>query len=252
MRRVVENPKMAAKRAHQGQRDILEKHGVASCAKVLNQRLEDTRHNRQTTRPVAAATAGRIEPSPAAGATRHSSVATAMAAATALLTPVEGLPPTARFRGVRLRLQQLLLRGMRAYWWQQRSLQSALIDGVKAVDLESKRRYEELLQRTVRLETVVSSEHDVQDGAGRQLKALTTHLGEAARELKALTTQLGAVAAESRTLQHRLYAQPYMADPKQFLVADERGRPQLGFDDGSVEGPMFTTVLKTSSEEPKP
>ena len=57
----------------------------------LIQRLEDTRHNRQATRPVAAATAGRIEPSPAAGATRHSSVATAMAAATALLTPVEGL-----------------------------------------------------------------------------------------------------------------------------------------------------------------
>ena len=73
-------------------------------------------------------------------------------------------------------------------------------------------------------------------GLRRELKVLTTHLGEAVRELNALTTHLNAVAAESRTLQHRLTPSLYMADPKQFLVADERGHPQLGFDDGSREG----------------
>jgi SAM-dependent methyltransferase len=55
-------------------------------------------------------------------------------AARSLLTPGVGLPETATFRGMRLRLQSALLRVLRPYWWQQRELNSLLIEAVRGVN----------------------------------------------------------------------------------------------------------------------
>ena len=59
----------------------------------------------------------------------------ALEQATALLTPATGVPPTARWRGLRLRLQQLLLRILRPYWFQQRQVVRLTLDAVRAVDV---------------------------------------------------------------------------------------------------------------------
>ena len=59
----------------------------------------------------------------------------ALEQATALLTPSTGVPPTARWRGLRLRLQVLLLRILRPYWFQQRQVVRLTLDAVRAVDL---------------------------------------------------------------------------------------------------------------------
>ena len=59
----------------------------------------------------------------------------ALEQAAALLTPSTGVPPTARWRGLRLRLQTLLLRVLRPYWFQQRQVVRLTLDAVRAVDL---------------------------------------------------------------------------------------------------------------------
>jgi hypothetical protein len=68
-----------------------------------------------------------------------------------MLTPGVGLPETAKFRGLRLRLQSALLRALRPYWWQQRELNSLLIEAVRGVNerraADAEARHTEILRQ---------------------------------------------------------------------------------------------------------
>ena len=66
-----------------------------------------------------------------------------------MLTPGVGLPETAKFRGLRLRLQSALLRALRPYWWQQRTLHSMLLDAIVGLD-QSRGQQIDLHHRSVK------------------------------------------------------------------------------------------------------
>lgn len=192
MRRVVDDPAEAARRAAIGQRDILTKHGVEACAPVLIRRLDEIRGLGRK----AVAMPGSTAPPPPSSRMAGSLEAT-LAAASGLLTPMSGLPDTARFRGVRLTLQGFLLRCLRPYWWQQRQLQGLTLEAVRSVNetraADAASRHADLLQRIGELESTL----------GRQLtEATEARRQDARRFLGAVDT----VREESRQLSGTLDA----------------------------------------------
>ena len=137
MRRVVDDPAEAAARAARGRQDVTTTLSAAACAAIVSRRLDQiraTRRSRMFTPPArdeapAASSAPAAAPAPAAA------LRPALEQAAALLTPATGVPPTSRFRGVRIRLQAMLFRVLRPYWYQQRQLHSLTIDAIRSVDL---------------------------------------------------------------------------------------------------------------------
>ena len=128
MRRVVEDPVEAAARAARGRQHVSTALSTTATGAAITARLDAIR---------AAKRSRIVNPTPAAE-TSSTAVPTARPAieqATALLTPAVGVAPAARWRGARLRLQQLLLRVLRPYWFQQRQLMRLTLDAVRAIDL---------------------------------------------------------------------------------------------------------------------
>ena len=111
----------------------------------------------------------------------------ALEQATALLTPVTGVPPTARWRGLRLRLQQLLLRILRPYWFQQRQVVRLTLDAVRAVDVAraadaarqdvAGRDMEDVKAELARLSERVDRLDTAANTAGRRRSAVRDHAG---------------------------------------------------------------------------
>jgi len=128
MRRVVEDPAEAAARATRGRQHVNTTLSAAASGALVAARLDAIRAARRS-RVFSPA------PQPAADPAAVSAVRPALEQATALLTPATGVPPTARWRGLRLRLQQVLLRMLRPYWFQQRQLMRLTLDAVRAVDV---------------------------------------------------------------------------------------------------------------------
>ena len=130
MRRVVEDPAEAAARAQRGRQHVTTTLSAAASGAIVAARLDAIRAARRARVFVPAAHSDGDASAAAAPAVRP-----ALEEATALLTPATGVPPTARWRGVRLRLQQVLLRILRPYWFQQRQVVRLTLDAVRAVDM---------------------------------------------------------------------------------------------------------------------
>ena len=130
MRRVVEDPAEAAARAQRGRQHVTTTFSPAASGAIVAARLDGIRAARRSQVFVPAA-----QPVAEPGAAVVPAVRPALEQATALLTPATGVPPTARWRGMRLGLQQLLLRILRPYWFQQRQVVRLTLDAVRAVDV---------------------------------------------------------------------------------------------------------------------
>ena len=110
MRLVVHDPAEAANRARRGREDILTRHGVAACAPMLRDRID---HLRSSRRETIAVPEHSVVPPSSLTAAPPAPVEATLNAARSMLTPGIGLPETAKFRGLRLRLQSALLRALR-------------------------------------------------------------------------------------------------------------------------------------------
>ena len=227
MRLVVQNPAEAASRARRGREDILTRHGVAACAPVLRDRIE---HLRSTRRETIAVADHSVVPPSTLTAAAPAPVEATLNAARNMLTPGVGLPETAKFRGLRLRLQSALLRALRPYWWQQRELNSLLIEAVRGVNerraADAEARHAEVLRQLDDLET--SLHHRVAqavlsegDGRGR-LDVLSQRVAEiqglqqsfslrvgqriesADKALDAITSDVSALRGADHNLQERI------------------------------------------------
>ncbi len=130
MRRVVEDPAEAAERARRGRQDVATTLSAAATGAAVAARLDAIRAVRRSRIFTPAA-----QPDAGPNGAWTPAVRPALEQATALLTPVTGVPPTARWRGLRLRLQQVLLRMLRPYWFQQRQVVRLTLDAVRAVDV---------------------------------------------------------------------------------------------------------------------
>ena len=129
MRLVFEQPAEAAQRGLRARHDMTTRHGVEAVAPITAARLEAIRAGRRARMSVAAPQAATPT-----GATPAIDAVPALTRAADLLTPAVGLPVTARLRGLRLPLQRWLLRAIRPYWWQQRQLQTLLVEGIHEVN----------------------------------------------------------------------------------------------------------------------
>ena len=130
MRRVVEDPAEAAARARRGRQQVATTLGATASGAAVAARLDAIRAARRS-RVFCPAS----QPDADLNGVSTPAVRPALEQAAALLTPSTGVPPTARWRGLRLRLQTLLLRVLRPYWFQQRQVVRLTLDAVRAVDL---------------------------------------------------------------------------------------------------------------------
>ena len=236
MRRVYEAREEAAGKARQAREDILTKHTIGATAGALNQRLDDIRRARAG---VSASAFGEGTASGDAAANQLRTVQTmALDRIVQLLTPIPSVARGARFAGLRLKTQGLLLRILRPYWWQQRQIQSLLVDALRDANSAS-----QLGQGLERLWDAVHSLEHMNEALQRPLREATarstdlqavqqsvaTFQTEVAAHLATLTDQLATVTGQTTTLSQRLYAVPFMDEPDRFHHLDERGRRVLGF-----------------------
>lgn len=213
MRRVVDEPAEAAARARRGREDILGRHGVSACAPILRQRVE---HLRAVRRSTVAVTEHQVVPQASIAASPPPPVDSTLNAARSMLTPAIGLPGTARFRGLRLRLQAILLRALRPYWWQQRELNALLIDAVRGVNerraADADAKHADLLHQIGALRERLAGDNRA------EIEALALRLGQmegqhrsfalrAAERLDAAEQTVDAIAgdaASARQIEHHL------------------------------------------------
>ena len=180
--------------------------------------------------------------------------------AASLLTPKADAAPDRKLRGPLLAMQNLLLRVLRPYWWQQRQIQSILIDALRHVSQDTARALKSDPHQRQALEAVWSGIHLLESVAKddqewlHQLQERTAKLEErpaqptpgspeglaalqesvatfqrsAAAHLEALTDQLALTTAQATELSQRLYAIPYMHDSERFSYS-LNGKRVLGF-----------------------
>ncbi len=263
MRRVYEARDEAARKAETARQDILTKHSVGVAGRILKGRLDDIRHTeRQSGATSGAATAGAVN------APRLETPALAsLDRVAALLTPTPSVAPGRRFRRPLLLGQNLLFKLLRPYWWQQRQVQSALVDAVREAVQSAAGAVRETVQSAARTErserhrrqamealwTAVHSLERLRQGVGQALDKVEQALDKSERgvtaardvarleqsvtsfqesvesSLQSLTDRLTVLSTSETVLRHRLYATPYMADAGRFLYADAQGQTVLGF-----------------------
>jgi 2-polyprenyl-3-methyl-5-hydroxy-6-metoxy-1,4-benzoquinol methylase len=226
MRRVFEQPEEAAARGRLARADILSRHSLDACAARVTRRvgaIHASMKNSVTARRNAVTTTP----------PEDGSVEKLLDSAAAMLTPKSGLPPTARLRGLRLLLQRGLLRTLRSYWWQQRDLQSVILEILRRrarVELEMQTDAADLRARVTLLNVRTRQMQSTLDRlTGLEAKVGAFQSG-AAEQLRELEKRVGDAAHETHILSDRLYARPYVSDPERYAQTDEAGRPALGFE----------------------
>jgi SAM-dependent methyltransferase len=157
--------------------------------------------------------------------------------------------------------QEALFRILRPYWYQQRQIQSALLDVVRQAVVSSARAEQFEPHQRQSLEALWKAVHALEvsgdnnqklqqdqlrsqqqdhvvekqriaavENAVKSLQRSTqTFEQSAGSHLQALTEQLTAVTTSNTALHRRLYAAPYMDNPDRFRCTDARGRAIIGF-----------------------
>jgi glycosyltransferase involved in cell wall biosynthesis/SAM-dependent methyltransferase len=260
MRRVFERRSEAAARAAQGQNDILTNYSAEKCAVAITRRLDDIRRSRRhaQTRPV------RSGPAAAIGADTTLAASDALQQARDLLTPQPSLPATAKLRSHRLRLQRLLFRALRPYWWGQRQAVNLIIDAAAQTSSQSEEVLRQMAGLQSRLEDESSSRVQMLDAeiqtlreavsesrssSAAKLQTLESQIQSrmnvfsesvagfqhnAAAHLAALTEGVSRLEHQGQDVLNRLYPIPYMSDPSLFTYVDTKGQKVLGFRDAGT------------------
>jgi 2-polyprenyl-3-methyl-5-hydroxy-6-metoxy-1,4-benzoquinol methylase len=127
MRTVVRNPKEAARRAAQARRDILTRHTVEAAAETLKRRLDAIRGSRMRNRRRTDKVAG-VDGATVGDSTQP--LSSPLDRVTQLLTPTQSVQG-GRFARARLMAQGVLFKVLRPYWWQQRQIQTLLIEAIR-------------------------------------------------------------------------------------------------------------------------
>ncbi len=181
MRQVVDDPAEAAARARRGRQDVATTFGAAAAGAAMAARLGAIRATRRS-RVYTSAPQADAEPMVASAPAARP----ALEQAAALLTPVTGVPPTARWRGLRLGLQRVLLRILRPYWFQQRQVVRLTLDAVRAVDVAR------------------AADAARQDAAGRDMEDVKAELARVSERVDRLDS--GAITGGRRGSAARDYA----------------------------------------------
>ena len=251
MRRVYEAREEAAHKARRARQDILTRHNPDAAALILKRRVDDIRHTRRRVAVTAGPTSATAS-SPGIATLVHETqdpLVTSFDHLTGLLTPTPSVPPGRRFRRPLLMLQGLLFRILRPYWWQQRQIDTGLIEGLRELSQAAGHAQNAERHQQERFESLWIAVHSLQNETTLAMKqvsalqentlqvsalqsAVQTFQAAAAAHLKATTDQLATTTADLATLSQRLYAVPYMNDPDHLYYTDDRGRRVLGFQSG--------------------
>ena len=182
-----------------------------------------------------------------------------------LTTPEVCAEPVGRFPQARLAAQRMLLRILRPYWWRQRMLDNGLIAALRSLAARETAEFGDVDKRVAAVETVgqkiladtaslqkTAKEHleglsrlgtDIQSGVGgmqAHLRGVQAHLDDVQVHLEALTRDLAETRGTATSLSQRLYAVPYMSDPRSFLIEEAGGRRHLGYRaNGSEAAPFY-------------
>jgi glycosyltransferase involved in cell wall biosynthesis/2-polyprenyl-3-methyl-5-hydroxy-6-metoxy-1,4-benzoquinol methylase len=255
MRRVVEAPAEAGRKAAQARRDIFTKHNVNITGVALRRRLNEIRYSRARVSVPTRSPSNRIAnvDSATTPVRSDSSLAASLDHAASLLTPTPSVAPGRVFAGPLLFLQRLLFRIIRPYWWQQRHAQGLLVGGLREL-AQKVAEHEERLRWMPEVSSSLDQHLSLLDAAQQddderlrraderavavelRTRALEQHLTSiatfqesAAKHLKALTDQLASTTAHTTELSQRLHASPYMHEKERFRYSDEGGAYVLGF-----------------------
>ena len=215
MRLVFEQPAEAAQRGLRARHDMTTRHGVEAVAPITAARLEAIRAGRRArmaVTPPPAATPPPIDAVPA------------LTRAADLLTPAVGLPVTARLRGLRLPLQRWLLRALRPDWWQQRQLQTLLVESIHEVN--AARAAEAAANRTEafnHLDNVDTRLREVE----QRLAATTRDMSRQERETRSavLDTDCRLAALQNSAHQQATVVEAALADTRAQIEVFRRTAP---------------------------
>jgi glycosyltransferase involved in cell wall biosynthesis len=134
MARVYRAREEAAQKARRARRDILTKHNVDRAAVVLKRRLKDIRRTRGRAALSGLPAASRASTSGAPASDRGEAARPGdLDHIVPLLTPTASVAPGRRFGWPLRMVQRLLFRILRPYWWQQRQIQTLLLEKLNEV-----------------------------------------------------------------------------------------------------------------------
>jgi hypothetical protein len=228
MRRVFEAPDEARAKSAQARQDILTKHNAKVAGNILNQRLDEIRQLRARVGSAASPSARtRSGNSASLAIQKERALLASLDHAETLLTPKSSAVSSRRFRGPVLFFQELLFKILRPYWWQQRQLQTLLLNTLREVAQEMSRAATSEPRQREALESVWTALHSLeslrsavqsieseQQGSQERLvrmkeqiealqQAVSSLQASAATPLEALTRQLGSTTDRTTELPKR-------------------------------------------------
>ncbi len=262
MRLVYEGRGKPNARAERGRRDVLERHTPATSAAAIASRLDEIRRERRTSVAVSSPVQALAE---AHAGDPVEDVHSLLGRLDQLTTPEVCAEPVGRFPQARLAAQRMLLRILRPYWWRQRMLDNGLIAALRSLAARETAEFGHVDKRVAVVETVAqkiladtaslqktAKEHleglsrlgtDIQSGVGglqAHLRGVQAHLDDVQAHLESLTRDLAETRGTATSLSQRLYAVPYMSDPRSFLIEEAGGRRHLGYRaNGSEAAPFY-------------
>jgi SAM-dependent methyltransferase len=241
MQRVYRSPDEAMRKAQRAREDIRTKHNVDVTAGAVRRRLEEIRRTCKSAGVLGTWSGDRIGPAGSSQPLAREAHGMAnLDRILPLLTPTPAVAAERRFRRPLLAAQRLLFRILRPYWWQQRTIQTSLVDSLRDVmqAVQSERhQWEAVAALWARLHAIEKRLRaaDALPGSERRsaLEAdassvVSSSESSAALRVKTFTVQLSDAAVQAGAMSSCLNAAPYM-DERSHLYTDEQGRRILGF-----------------------
>jgi glycosyltransferase involved in cell wall biosynthesis/SAM-dependent methyltransferase len=227
MRYVFEHPVEATEKARLARDDIHTRHSPQARGTLIGRHLDRIRRVRIDP---GCAEARDIRQAP--DATRHIGSGSAMpglARAIAHLAPGPAPTGSGRARLVGTTARRALLRVLRPYWWNQRTVDQGLIEAVRTVadGLQASRSDLAGAVQQLRTESVATA------AAIEQLRTESAATVAAIEQLSNTSNQaradLAGAIEQLRTESAGLRAIPYMAEPNLLATVDDLGRPAIGY-----------------------